>query len=108
METHINNIDSTIIFLIEYKKILEDNDIQSSNNLDILFHNSENIMNNYIETLYDILNYNNNINMDSKIKSVIKDSKEINNNINEVIPIILYYFANKLSIRENRVAHALL
>ena len=96
MESHINNIDSTISFLHEYKKILENTDICSSNNLNMLFYNSEHIMNNYLETLYDILNYNNNINMDSKINNIIKDHDQVNNNIKEVMPLILYYFANKL------------
>ena len=53
-------------------------------------------MNNYLETLYDILNYNNNINMDSKINNIIKDHDKVNNNIKEVMPLILYYFANKI------------
>lgn len=96
METHINSINSVIDFLLEYKKIIENNEINSSGNLDILLNNSENYMNNYIETLYDILNYNNNINLDNRISDIIKDSNEINNNIKEILPIILYYFASKM------------
>ena len=96
METHINSINSVIDFLLEYKKIIENNEINSSGNLDILLNNSENYMNNYIETLYDILNYNNNINLDNRISGIIKDSNEINNNIKEILPIILYYFASKM------------
>ena len=91
-------ITSTIDFLLEYKKIIENHDIQYSNDLDILLRNSENSMNNYMETLYDVINYNNNINMDHKIAHIIKETNEINGNINEILPIILYYFANKMSI----------
>ena len=96
MDSHLNNIDSTINFLQEYKKIIENNNIESSNNLNVLFNNSENIMNNYLDTLYNILNYSNNINMDSKIQNIINDHNQVNNNIKEIMPIILYYFANKI------------
>ena len=98
MESHINNINSTIDFLLQYKKLIETNEITVSNNLNILFNNSENCGNNYIETLYDILNHSNNINLDSKIKCIIKESNEVNSNIKEIMPIILYYFANKISM----------
>jgi len=84
-----------ITFLIDYKKIIENNKIEISDNLNALFYNSENTMNNYIETLYDILNYSNNINIDDKINHIINDYIETKNNIKEIIPIILYYFANK-------------
>ena len=96
MDTHLNDIDSLISFLVEYKNLLENNEIKSSNNLRLLLNNSSNYKDNYMETLYSILNYAKNIELDDHISNIIQDKKDINSNIREILPILLYYFADKL------------
>ena len=95
METHLRNINSLIDFLEIYKNAIRESSTRDSAELDILLDYSDMALSNYNDTLYDILNYKNNLDLSGKIKEIVYENKQINENIKEVIPFILYYFACK-------------
>ena len=97
MNAHLVNVTSTINFLSEYKKIIEKTNINYCNNLDVLIDNSNSYMNSYIESLYDIIDCSRNINITDKISKILDENRQTKNNIIEIMPIILCYFANKYS-----------
>ena len=95
METHLRNINSLIDFLEIYKNNISGSSTRSGSELDILFNYSDMALNNYNDTLYDILNYNNNLDLSGKIKEIVSENNQVSKNIKEVLPFILYYFACK-------------
>jgi len=100
MNSHLNDIDNTINFLIKYKSLLKNNEnnvdmVTNPDKLNILLNYSSDKMNSYIESLYSILDLQKNINLDNEIRLILDDKKQTNKNINEILPIILLYFANK-------------
>ena len=95
MDKHIQSIESTINFLVEYKDILKNSEWDNNTKLEILLNNSNNYKEGYFNSLYSILDFNKNINMDNKLDIIVRDEKKTEDNIREVLPIILYYFALK-------------
>ena len=95
---HLNYIDSTIIFLKEYKNILEKNtkNFQKevlSENFYLANINIENLK----DSLLELLSIKDNPDYDSNILNEIKEYKLINQNIKEVMPLLIYYFVSKNS-----------
>tara|TARA_B110000971_G_scaffold91203_1_gene93855 strand:+ start:1610 stop:1951 length:342 start_codon:yes stop_codon:yes gene_type:complete len=110
MNSHLSDIDSVINFLIKYKSLLknyenEEIKIANSNKLSILLNYSSTQMNGYIESLYSILDLHKNINLDNETTLILEEQKQINENINEILPLILFYFANKTSSPCDRELH---
>lgn len=95
MDKHIQSIESTIDFLVEYKDILKNSEWDNNTKLAILLNNSNNYKESYFNSLYPILDFNKNINMDDKIDLISKEERDTMDNINEVLPFILYYFSLK-------------
>jgi len=95
MEEHLNNIDSLIDFLNIYKNIISESSLKRSDDLDILLYDSDKVLSNYYDTLYNILNCGNNLDLSGKIKDIVHENNIINENLKEILPLILYYFACK-------------
>tara|TARA_B110000967_G_C18770676_1_gene502890 strand:- start:42 stop:239 length:198 start_codon:yes stop_codon:yes gene_type:complete len=65
--------------------------------MEVLLSNSDLHQSQYMDTLYNIVDYTGGVNINAKIKKIITEQNNIDNNIKEVLPLILYHFANKLA-----------
>ena len=96
MEQHLYSIEETIQFLTDYKALLKSQECKYTNNMEILLSNSDLHLHRYMETLYEIIDCTKNGIPNNNLQELIAERTLINNNIKEVMPLILYHFANKL------------
>ena len=95
MDVLMDDIDSTIDFLLNFKNNIKNSIIDDNHKFFLLFNESCNIKEKYIESLYYILYIDKNININNKLIKLSNEKKNADKNMKEVLPLILLYFASK-------------